>query len=456
MQLVSLSKLNAACSSSLGRLLSGRVKSWEQGNLVASLCIESQTLNQSCNSVRSYSSHRLNKFLVNTTIVSLCCRVIRNPMAASGSHAVSGDVCVDTLFKGYGNVVDFAKPGGVFFGDRSVYSCRKASVGLRNRDVHFVSLAIPGLSYKSWDSRQFLGQCLRSYRASPSASYSDGAAADVPFDISARDVPLDNPTDTSSCKNVSHRSLKLRSGSCYLPHPDKVKTGGEDAHFICEEKRVIGVADGVGGWADVGVDAGIYARLLMSNSMTAIKEISKDGVDPAKILEKAHADTNVIGSSTACIIALTDQGIHAINLGDSGFIVIRDGSTVFRSPVQQYGFNFPYQLASTSAGGDLPSSGQVFTFPVASGDVIVAGTDGLFDNLYDNEITALVVQAKRSGLDPQATAQNIATLAQQRAMDKHRKTPFAAAAHDAGFRYVGGKLDDITVVVSYIIGEDNQ
>uniref|UniRef100_A0A803KVX3 Protein phosphatase n=1 Tax=Chenopodium quinoa TaxID=63459 RepID=A0A803KVX3_CHEQI len=420
MQLVSLSKLNAACSSSLGRLLSGRVKSWEQGNLVASLCIESQTLNQSCNSVRSYSSHRLNKFLVNTTIVSLCCRVIRNPMAASGSHAVSGDVCVDTLFKGYGNVVDFAKPGGVFFGDRSVYSCRKASVGLRNRDVYFVSLAIPGLSYKSWDSRQFLGQCLRSYRTSPSASYSDGAAADVPFDISARDVPLDNPTDTSSCKNVSHRSLKLRSGSCYLPHPDKVKTGGEDAHFI------------------------------------SIKEISKDGVDPARILEKAHADTNVIGSSTACIIALTDQGIHAINLGDSGFIVIRDGSTVFRSPVQQYGFNFPYQLASTSAGGDLPSSGQVFTFPVASGDVIVAGTDGLFDNLYDNEITALVVQAKRSGLDPQATAQNIATLAQQRAMDKHRKTPFAAAAHDAGFRYVGGKLDDITVVVSYIIGEDNQ
>ena len=52
------------------------------------------------------------------------------------------------------------------------------------------------------------------------------------------------------------------------------------------------------------------------------------------------------------------QGIRAINLGDSGFIVIRDGSTVFRSPVQQYGFNFPYQLAS-GTGGDLPSSGQV-------------------------------------------------------------------------------------------------
>lgn len=52
------------------------------------------------------------------------------------------------------------------------------------------------------------------------------------------------------------------------------------------------------------------------------------------------------------------QGLHAINLGDSGFMVVRDGSTVFRSPVQQHDFNFTYQLESGNSG-DLPSSGQV-------------------------------------------------------------------------------------------------
>lgn len=52
------------------------------------------------------------------------------------------------------------------------------------------------------------------------------------------------------------------------------------------------------------------------------------------------------------------QGLNAINLGDSGFIVIRDGCTVFRSPVQQHDFNFTYQLESGNSG-DLPSSGQV-------------------------------------------------------------------------------------------------
>lgn len=93
---------------------------------------------------------------------------------------------------------------------------------------------------------------------------------------------------------------------------------------------------------------------------------------------------------------------------------------------------------------------QVFTIPVAPGDVIIAGTDGLFDNLYNNEITAVVVHAMRAGLGPQVTAQKIAALARQRAQDKDRQTPFSTAAQDAGFRYYGGKLDDITVVVSYI------
>ncbi|CAF1988639.1 unnamed protein product, partial [Brassica napus] len=109
---------------------------------------------------------------------------------------------------------------------------------------------------------------------------------------------------------------------------------------------------------------------------------------------------------------------------------------VFRSLVKQHDFNFTYKLESGS-------NGQVFTVAVAPGDVIIAGTDGLFDNLYNNEITATVVQAVRAGTDPQVTAQKIAALARQRAQDKNRQTPFSTAAQDAGFRYYGGKLDDI-------------
>lgn len=108
-------------------------------------------------------------------------------------------------------------------------------------------------------------------------------------------------------KAPSGKTLKLVSGSCYLPHPDKEDTGGEDAHFICSEEQAIGVADGVGGWADLGVNSGFYSRELMSHSVEAIREEPKGSVDPARVLEKAHSSTKARGSSTACIIALTDQ-----------------------------------------------------------------------------------------------------------------------------------------------------
>ncbi|CAL9158247.1 unnamed protein product [Musa hybrid cultivar] len=286
-------------------------------------------------------------------------------------------------------------------------------------------------------------------------SSTTGAAPVLSLDQSLREEQLDNPSSESDQKKPSNRALKLLSGSCYLPHPDKEETGGEDAHFIWDE-QAIGVADGVGGWANHGVDAGQYSRALMSHSVDAIEEESKGSIDPLRVLEKAYTRTKAEGSSTACIIALTDQGIRAVNLGDSGFIVVRDGCTIFRSPVQQHDFNFTYQLESNNAS-DLPSAAQqVFSFPVESGDVIVAGTDGLFDNLYNSEITAVVVHGIRAGLGPQVMAQKIAALARQRAQDKNRQTPFSAAAQEAGYRYYGGKLDDITVVVSYITAFGNQ
>lgn len=106
---------------------------------------------------------------------------------------------------------------------------------------------------------------------------------------------------------LAEKPLKLLSGSCYLPHPAKEETGGEDAHFICGDEQAIGVADGVGGWADVGVDAGLFSRELMSHSVTAVLEEPKGSIDPARVLEKAHACTKAKGSSTACIIALTKK-----------------------------------------------------------------------------------------------------------------------------------------------------
>ncbi|KAJ4964995.1 hypothetical protein NE237_016844 [Protea cynaroides] len=377
----------------------------------------------------------------------------RTIMSAYGSESLLGHHCLDNQTFRNDSLSNSIKRAGVSYCNGSLDSCRKAIMSLRNQEPsnsYIIYRYVPiDVARRNCGSNPLVGTETNNLYSSSSACCPAGVASEVSFDGSAREEQHPSSAVSSDEKIPGDRTLKLLSGSCYLPHPDKEETGGEDAHFICVDEQAIGVADGVGGWADLGVDAGQYARELMSNSVAAIQEEPKGSIDPARVLEKAHSSTKAKGSSTACIIALTDKGLHAINLGDSGFLVVRDGCTVFRSPVQQHGFNFTYQLESGNSG-DLPSSGQVFTITVAPGDVVIAGTDGLFDNLYNNEVTAVVVHAVRAGLEPRATAQKIAALARQRAQDKNRQTPFSTAAQEAGFRYYGGKLDDITVVVSYI------
>lgn len=55
----------------------------------------------------------------------------------------------------------------------------------------------------------------------------------------------------------------------------------------------------------------------------------------------------LLGSSTACIVSLhrEERTIYTANLGDSGFLIIRDGEVVHRSLEQQHYFNTPFQLA---------------------------------------------------------------------------------------------------------------
>ena len=45
--------------------------------------------------------------------------------------------------------------------------------------------------------------------------------------------------------------LVLEAGAGMIPHPAKADRGGEDAFFICDQGFAMGVADGVGGWAEV-------------------------------------------------------------------------------------------------------------------------------------------------------------------------------------------------------------
>ncbi|KDP38810.1 hypothetical protein JCGZ_04967 [Jatropha curcas] len=243
------------------------------------------------------------------------------------------------------------------------------------------------------------------------------------------------------------QTLKMNAGAFYLPKDDKERPQGEDAHFICKEKLTIGVADGVGGWARKGVDAGIYARRLMENSIIALQGEKKGSVNPRKVLQEAYSNTNVKGSSTACIITIDSNNcLHYVNLGDSGFLLFRENKYIYKSKVQQHEFNHPYQLGTCS--DDLPCLAYEEKILVEAGDIVVAGTDGLLDNIYPSEITKILEKADgKNEVSAEELAWRIVERALFNSVDEEYHSPFAREAEMAGYLHTGGKYDDITVIV---------
>ncbi|ONI12319.1 hypothetical protein PRUPE_4G157000 [Prunus persica] len=255
-------------------------------------------------------------------------------------------------------------------------------------------------------------------------------------------------------RNIHNEKTTMVCGSCYLPKDNPNKPLGEDAHFMCQDSQIIGVADGVGGWAKIGVDAGEYARGLMNNAKKMAAANTTATVDPRKVLSQAYANNaGLQGSSTACILSLDkERGVlHAVNVGDSGFMVFRDSKCWFKSPPQQRMFNCPYQLGN-HVGGDCPEAALEFVVEaIVPGDIIVLGTDGLLDNIFASEIEDVLVAYRGSGRDCDELASAIANLALFNSMDKYSVSPFQMEAEKAGLKHAGGKIDDITVVVAQIV-----
>jgi len=312
------------------------------------------------------------------------------------------------------------------------------------------------------------------------------------------------PSNTKILRAESEFPLFLNSAAFVIPHPNKRATGGEDAHFMLSHIGVldedqngserpenskprvcalsfIGVADGVGSWTvEQGIDVSKFSRELISFCEKAAKDAVEHNwqkaMDPLHILSTAWTNINkaqLVGSSTICIIALdgTTQRVQAANLGDSGFLVLRHHSriiagslhsvvspdrsafphqVIFRSTQQLHSFNEPLQLGLNSKGRivcEQPSDAEIIKLSLEEDDLVLLATDGLFDNLGESDILALIGE----GTDPpNVLAEKIAKAAYAASLDTTRDGPFAILAKDNNYMWGGGHPDDITVIVSRV------
>jgi len=255
-----------------------------------------------------------------------------------------------------------------------------------------------------------------------------------------------------------------------IPHPDKVSFGGEDAYFILDPFG-FGVADGVGGWQVGGVNPADYSQSIMRIASENLEES-----DVKTSLDLAHSKTRIPGSCTACLAKIdgVTGELSALNLGDSGLVILRENSVLARTTPQQHFFDCPKQLAAFPEhceSTDYPRDGESLSLQLQEGDLIVMGTDGLWDNVFDGDMLNFTSNqyGRRKTVDD--LSEGLARLAQRNSLNKDLSSPYSVAALAEGYdaswfeklikariidwkvvwgTLTGGKVDDITVIVAKV------
>ncbi|CAF0822932.1 unnamed protein product [Didymodactylos carnosus] len=182
---------------------------------------------------------------------------------------------------------------------------------------------------------------------------------------------------------------------------------GDDVGFIQEtnDAFVIGIADGVSGNRSCGLNPFLFSQALLRECQLLVEYEGQRMASNLKGLTyralKRVESKSIYGSSTLCLLSLNKKAfkLDTMNLGDSGFVVIRESTIVYKSQPQYHKSRSPYQLCTTPPNfnmnekrlyNDKPNLSVVGSFTLEPNDLILLATDGLFDNLYEDFILQII------------------------------------------------------------------
>lgn len=303
---------------------------------------------------------------------------------------------------------------------------------------------------------------------------------------------------------MSATDIHVSTAAVCYPHTDKVRRGvkgyntptfgygGEDAYIVRpSDPYVLGVADGVYAWREENIDAGLFSQGLLKEAMAAIEGSGAEmRATPGLALKQAYEELmrqKVLGSSVACLAVIdrVQDGdiegkgarfrLNSANLGDSGYMILRRTKiklnqldVVFQTSPLEWTFGCPYQLGHHE-GSCTPEQAQLYSQRVYPGDIIVMGSDGLFDNVSVEAVRRAIetlqnggehVQESTSGnavysiktpVSARAIATALGNMAFAASVNKTSRTPYSvAASEEFNLIFQGGKKDDITVVCGIV------
>jgi len=242
---------------------------------------------------------------------------------------------------------------------------------------------------------------------------------------------------------------------------------GEDAFYVNTTGSrfdSIGVADGVGGWRNQGVDPSLFSSTLMRECLLA-SSVMNEGrltcpkeilIEAIRAMKKQHKENkfSLLGSSTAItsVIDTDNDSAQICNLGDSGYMLIRNGNVISKSKEQTHYFNCPFQLSLPTPGynsiTDTPKQADLYSIEsIQPNDILILASDGLFDNVSEVDILKALDRVDVETIKEKLV--QLASFCLNQALDPQVLSPFALNARKEGYTTeCGGKLDDLTMVIT--------
>jgi serine/threonine protein phosphatase PrpC len=276
-------------------------------------------------------------------------------------------------------------------------------------------------------------------------------------------------------------------------HPKKAaiakRLGRKDADATLVSPMLVAIADGVSQIEDFGIDASeLPNELLNSVEEAAIAQLlpgqeTEDYLGPISMMREAYQSTTCQGSTTVLTATMDNSTrIHGklhpmiaiCSIGDCEILVLRrtpEGrlTPAFHTEMQRVDGNAqcPLQLARVDETIDpnfdpvtmievIERGSAVHCVSAYEGDIVVLGTDGVFDNLFIDEVVGICDQILFSPNGPGQKfrpldrsvlgqcAKRIVTACHEKTqpgMDGYVNCPIGK----------GGKVDDTSCVVGEVV-----
>lgn len=275
-------------------------------------------------------------------------------------------------------------------------------------------------------------------------------------------------------------------------HPKKAANENhKDADATLVSPMLVGVADGVSQIADFGLDPselpqellGAVEELAVEQLLPEMGAHSADSgyVGPIPLVRQAYENTESLGSTTL-LLGIMDNStkihgrlhpmIAVISVGDCQIIILRriagELQAVFNTEMQRIDGHAqaPLQLARVDESIDpnftedlafevIDNGSAVHCVSAYEGDIVVLGSDGVFDNLFVEDIVRVCEEMlpvpTSSKFEGPMDRAILGRLAKRIVEEAHAKTyPGPTGWRDTPIGR-GGKCDDTCCVVGEVV-----